>query len=86
MATTLNSYAAVFGQRDFRLLVTSSFIDSVGSWLAQIVLSVYIYTVTGSLTWLAAMAAASWVPGLLIAPLAGGVADRVVCRSLMLVS
>lgn len=86
MANTLNSYAAVFGQRDFRLLVTSSFIDSVGSWLAQIVLSVYIYSVTGSLTWLAAMAAASWIPGLLIAPLAGVLADRVDRRSLMIVS
>ncbi len=86
MATAVNRYAAAFGFRDFRLLIASSFINSVGSWIAGVVLDVYVYTVTGSLGWLAAMAAASWIPGLIIAPLAGVLADRFDRRTIMLAS
>lgn len=86
MATPLNRYAAAFRYRDFRLLITSSFINSVGSWAATVVLDVYVFNVTGSLGWLAAMAAAGWIPGLLIAPVAGVLADRLDRRRVMIVS
>jgi MFS family permease len=68
-----NRYAAAFRHRDFRLLVTSNFINSIGSWAATV-------------GWLAAMAAASWIPGLLAAPFAGVLADRFDRRMLMIVS
>nr|WP_233255522.1 MFS transporter [Naasia lichenicola] len=82
----MDRYAGALRFYDFRLLITSSFINSIGSWVAQVVLDVYVYSVTGSLGWLAAMAAAGWIPGLLIAPLAGVLADRVDRRTLMVVS
>lgn len=85
-ATPMNAYAEAFSHRDFRLLITSSFINSIGSWISQVVLDVYVYSVTGSLAWLAAMAAAGWIPGLLIAPLAGVLADRVDRRTIMIIS
>lgn len=86
MAAPWRRYAPPFAHRDFRLLVTAFLVDSVGSWAASVVLAVYVYDINRSVTWLAILAAARWVPGLLIGPYAGVLADRYDRRLVMVVS
>jgi MFS family permease len=82
----LRRYAGAFGHRDYRLLVLAFLIDSSGSWASSVVVAVYLFDRTGSVTWLAAIAAARWIPGLLIGPFAGVLADRYDRRTVMAIS
>lgn len=86
MPNPLSRYSAAFRHRDYRLLVSAFFIDSIGSWASGVVVDVYVFTTTHSLAWLAAMACASWIPGLLAAPIGGVLADRYDRRTIMIVS
>ena len=79
-------YPAVFRHRDFRLLVASFVVSSTGTWSCGVVLDVYVFTETHSLSWVAAMVVANLVPGFLVAPLAGLVADRYDRRVLVIAS
>jgi MFS family permease len=82
----LSRYAAAFRHRDYRLLVVAFFVDSIGGWAASVVLAVVVFDRTHSLALLAALGAARWVPGLLLAPFGGLVADRYDRRSVMAVA
>lgn len=62
--------------RDFRLLVISFVIDGLGSWAYATVVTVYVFERTGSATWIAVIASASWIPRLLLAGYGGVLADR----------
>jgi MFS family permease len=66
--------------------VLAFLVDSVGGWAASVVLAVVVFDRTHSLPLLAAVGAAKWVPGLLIAPLGGVLADRYDRRSVMAVA
>lgn len=81
-----NRYVRALRHRDYRRLIVAFLIDSIGSWAAGVVLAVYVFEASGSLPLLAAMASARWIPGLLLAPVAGLVADRYDRRTVMTVS
>lgn len=86
MPSPLQRYAAPFRHRDYRLMVTAFLVDSLGSWASGVVLDVSVFETTRSFLLLAAMAAAGWVPGLLLAPLSGVLADRFDRRTVLTVS
>src|SRR3954447_13107569 len=69
-------YRDALRSADLRKLATAFVIDALGGWAQSVVLAVYIYDRTGSPTWLAALGAARWIPGLLLGSFAGVIADR----------
>lgn len=84
MAQARARYLDALRQRDYRLLITAFFIDSMGGWAYNVVLIVYVFERTGSPTWISVFLAAGWVPKMLLAPYAGLLADRHERKKIML--
>ncbi|MEO8968793.1 MAG: MFS transporter, partial [Solirubrobacteraceae bacterium] len=71
-------------QPDFRALWLAGLISDAGDWMLLIALPIVVYTQTGSALGTSAAFLAELAPGVLLAPVAGRLADRVDRRSLML--
>src|SRR3954449_852962 len=69
-------YRDALRSADLRKLASAFVIDALGGWAQSVVLTVYIYDRTGSPTGVAALSAARWIPGLLLASVGGVIADR----------
>lgn len=69
-------YRDALRSADLRKLAAAYVIDALGGWAQSVVLAVYIFDRTGSPTWVAALGAARWIPGLLLASVGGVLADR----------
>ncbi len=67
-----------------RRLLTSYFLVGSVEWLMAVALSTAVYDRTGSTAWVAAGVAVRFVPSVLIAPIAGVLADRVDRRRVMI--
>lgn len=63
--------------RDLRLLASAVFLSAAGDLLALIVLALQVHELTGSAIAVSALFAATLLPMVALAPLAGSVADRV---------
>ncbi|WP_127503547.1 non-ribosomal peptide synthetase/MFS transporter [Actinoplanes solisilvae] len=72
--------------RRFGVVALGQFVSMIGSGLSSLVLSIWVYQRTGSLTQFAVLSAIGLLPGILAGPLAGAVADRWDRRRVMLVS
>ncbi|XVU22786.1 amino acid adenylation domain-containing protein [Actinoplanes sp. CA-054009] len=70
----------------FGIVALGQFVSLVGSGLSSLVLSIWVYQRTGSLTQFAVLSAIGLLPGILAGPLAGAVADRWDRRRVMLAS
>jgi MFS family permease len=79
-------YRDALRHRDFTLMLTASLIDRVGSWAYNVVLIVYVYQRTGSVSWVAATTAAGWIPRIVFSAYAGVLADRFERTRTLLVS
>ncbi|MFP3939440.1 MAG: MFS transporter [Thermoanaerobaculia bacterium] len=66
----------VAGFRAFLLMWAGQLLSLVGSGLTRFAIGVWVYEVTGSVTQFALIAVSTRVPGLLLSPLAGALADR----------
>ncbi|WP_079184516.1 non-ribosomal peptide synthetase/MFS transporter [Streptomyces uncialis] len=72
--------------RRFVAVAASQMISQTGSALTEFALPLWIYLSTDSVAWFGLFAVLGIVPGLLAAPLLGGLVDRVDRRRVMLVS
>jgi MFS family permease len=70
--------------RDFRLLWAGGLVSALGSWLLVLAVPAHVFLVTGSLRATGLTLAAEYLPGLLLGPVAGAVADRFDRRLLMI--
>ncbi|MEU6205427.1 amino acid adenylation domain-containing protein [Micromonospora musae] len=70
----------------FALVAIGQFVSMVGSGLSALVLSIWVFQQTGSITDFAMVNAVGLLPGILAGPVAGAVADRWNRRTVMLVS
>ncbi|MFF3559248.1 amino acid adenylation domain-containing protein [Streptomyces sp. NPDC002574] len=70
----------------FAVVALGQFLSMIGSSLSTLVLSIWVYQRTGSLTDFAVVNAVGMLPGILAGPLAGAVADRWNRRVIMLTS
>ncbi len=82
----LGGYRSALRHRDIRLLLESQAISMTGSWAYSVALLAYVYERTGSLGWVAAASALRWLPGLLLSPYGGVVAERFERRRVMIAS
>ena len=63
-------------RRNYRLLFVGQAVSLTGSWMQQLALSWLVYRMTGSAFLLGVVAFAGQLPGFVIAPIAGVLADR----------
>lgn len=82
----MRRYRDVLRHADVRRLMIASVVAGCGTWASTVVLTGWLFDVTGSLVWLALLASTRWVPGLIAAPFAGVVADRFDRRMVLIVS
>ena len=75
-AASKGRYRDALRSADLRKLASAYVIDALGGWAQSVVLAVYVFDRTGSPTWLAALGAARWIPGMLLASVGGVIADR----------
>ncbi|GCD98573.1 hybrid non-ribosomal peptide synthetase/type I polyketide synthase [Embleya hyalina] len=72
--------------RKFALVALGQLLSMMGSGLSTLVLSIWVLDRTGSLTSFAVVSAIGLLPGILVGPVAGAVADRWDRRKVMLAS
>ncbi len=72
-------------QRDFRRLWLAGLISDAGDWMLLVALPIVVYGLTGSALGTAVAFLAELAPGVILAPVAGRLADRTDRRRLMLV-
>ena len=66
----------LFGNRNYALFSVGNTVSLIGSWIQRIALAWLLWELTKSPFWLGLVAAAGMVPVILVAPLAGTLADR----------
>ncbi|MFB1483095.1 MFS transporter [Corallococcus sp. RDP092CA] len=79
MATSLLSRSAAvraLSHRDFTLLWLGTLVSNIGTWMESVALGVYVTEVTGQAAWTGGVAALTYLPSLVLAPLGGALADR----------
>jgi len=62
--------------RSFAIAITSSFVSSIGTWMQNVALGIYLTDTTRNPVWLGLLTVAAWTPALIGSPLGGVVADR----------
>jgi MFS family permease len=65
-----------FGHPGYLPVWLGSLVSTVGSWMETVALGVYVTEVTGQAEWTGGIAALTFMPGLLLSPLGGALADR----------
>ncbi|MEV0821367.1 MFS transporter [Nonomuraea rubra] len=68
--------ALIGGNRDFRRLLTAGLVSQTGDWAISTGLAYHVYTLTGSTLSTAIMLVVSQLPDVVLAPIAGMLADR----------
>jgi MFS family permease len=76
-ATPRAGYAALFRNRDYRLLFAGLVISNTGSWAYSVALVVYVFEVTHSPAWVAAASVSRFLSALIASPFGGLLADRI---------
>jgi MFS family permease len=72
--------------RRFRTLASAIAVSELGTWTYEIAYVAYIYAATHSTAWVAAATIAKLVPGVVLSPIGGALADRSDRRLLMMAS
>jgi MFS family permease len=75
-----------FRHRDFALFWTGALLSNIGTWMQNITVPYVLYRQTGSASWVGFAAFMQFIPGVLLGPLAGSLADRFQRRTVLLVS
>ncbi|HEX8700091.1 MAG TPA: MFS transporter, partial [Myxococcaceae bacterium] len=65
-----------FGHPGYLPIWLGSLVSTIGSWMETVALGVYVTEVTGQAEWTGGIAALTFMPGLILSPLGGALADR----------
>lgn len=77
---------AIFKNRSYALYFGGQFVSLVGTWMQQVALAWFTYTLTNSPLMLAVVGASSQLPSLLVMPFAGVFADRLDRKKVIVVT
>ncbi|MEY2402701.1 MAG: hypothetical protein QOD38_252 [Acidimicrobiaceae bacterium] len=77
---------AALRHRDFALFWWSSLVSNSGTWLQNVAVPFVVFRLTHSPAWVGFATFAQFAPGVVLAPLAGSLADRFPRRSVLLVN
>ncbi|MFY0562366.1 MFS transporter [Archangium lansingense] len=65
-----------FGHRNFVYVWSGALVSNIGTWMETLALGVFVTTVTGRAEATGAIAALTYIPALILSPVAGALADR----------
>ena len=65
-----------FGHRDFVHVWAGALVSNIGTWMETLALGVFVTTVTGRAEATGGIAALTFLPGVLLSPVSGALADR----------
>lgn len=77
---------AALRHRDFALFWTGALLSNIGSWMQHITVPYVLYQETNSASWVGFAAFMQFIPGVVLGPWAGSLADRFPRRVVLLVS
>jgi MFS family permease len=70
--------------RSFALLFTGAFVSNIGTWMETVGVGILVTTATGQARWAGVVAAAGFLPGALLGPIGGALADRLPRKRLLM--
>ena len=85
-ATSVPRTFASLRHRDFALFWAAAIISNSGGTMQAVTVPFVIYQITGSAVWLGISTAVTFVPTVLVGPIAGAVADRYPRRQVLLIT
>ena len=65
-----------FGHRNFVSVWSGALVSNIGTWMETIAMGIYVTKVTGLAEWAGGIAALSFLPAVVLAPVGGALADR----------
>jgi len=86
--TSSTSFAALrrtLSNRNFAMFTAGSLVSVIGTWMQRVAVGWVTWELTGSAAWLGAVAAAEFMPTIVIAPVVGALADRYDRRAIALI-
>lgn len=86
MSPSARRSTAALRHRDFAIFWWSSLVSNSGSWLQNVAVPFALFKLTHSPAWVGFAAFAQFAPGVVLAPVAGTLADRFSRRSVLLVA
>ena len=82
----LRQAVIAFRYRNFRLFWTGALLSSTGTWVQWVTVPFVVLQLTGSAAWVGLTGFVQFLPGVVIGPLAGSIADRFHRRTVLLVT
>ena len=76
MPSRKNVYRTALAYRDLRLLIAAFAQSQLGDFLFTVALIVYVYDITHSAAWVAALTVLRALPRVILQPFGGAIADR----------
>jgi len=77
---------AAFRSRDFSLFWTGALVSNIGTWMQNVTVPFVLFRITHSALWVGLAAFVQLFPSMLIAPVAGALADRLERRRVLIAS
>ena len=75
---------APFRHRVFAAFWTGAFLSNIGTWMETVGVGIYVTAKTDNSGWTGLVAAAGFLPGALLGPIGGALADRLPRKALLL--
>jgi len=79
------AFRRTLANRDFALFTAGSLVSVIGTWVQRVAVGWLTWDLTQSAAWLGAVAAAEFMPTILVAPIVGALADRYDRRTIALI-
>ncbi len=67
---------AALRHRNFAIFWTGALVSNIGTWIQTVTVPYVLYTTTGNATWVGVAGFCQFIPGVLMGPWAGAIADR----------
>ena len=82
----LRQAVAALGHRNFALFWVGALVSNVGTWMQNVTVPIVLLELTDDATWVGLATFATLMPGVLVGPWAGALADRFQRRTVLLVA
>lgn len=79
------AFRRTLSNRNFAMFTAGSLVSVIGTWMQRVAVGWLTWELTGSAAWLGAVAAAEFMPTIIVAPLVGALADRFDRRKIALI-
>ena len=75
-----------FKHKNFSIFWVGALLSNIGGWLSNLAVPFVLYDITGEATWVGLASVAQFVPGIILGPLGGSLADRFDRRKVLILT